>query len=76
MIPNSIAAVVSFLLLIAPGFVWEWRRARYVPGTKESSLTEVSRVVVVSLVATAISAALLLRWVWIPLYFAAQRGGP
>lgn len=76
MIPNSIAAVVSFLLLIAPGFVWEWQRARYIPGTKDSSLTEVSRVVIVSLVATAISAALLLRWVWIPLYSAAQQGGP
>lgn len=72
MIPNNLAAVVSFLLLLAPGIVWELQRTRYVPATKESALIEVSRVVLASLIATGISALLLLPWVWLPLYSAAQ----
>lgn len=72
MIPNSLAAVVSFLLLLAPGIVWELQRTRYEPATKESTLVEVSRVVLASLVATGVSAMLLLPWVWIPLYSSAQ----
>ena len=75
MITNNLAAVVSFLLLLAPGIVWELQRTRYVPATKESALIEVSRVVLASLIATGFSALLLLPWVWLPLYSAAQASG-
>lgn len=72
MIPDSLAAVVSFLLLLAPGILWELQRTRYVPATKESTLIEVSRIVLVSLIATSVSAAFLLWWVWLPLYSTAK----
>lgn len=72
MIPNNLAAVISFLLLLAPGIVWELQRTRYVPATKESTLIEISRVVLASLIATGIAASLLLSWVWLPLYSMAQ----
>ncbi|WP_425432708.1 DUF6338 family protein [Georgenia soli] len=72
MIPSSVAAVVSFLLLLAPGIVWELQRARYVPAVKESALIEVSRVILASLLATGVSAGLLLAFVWLPLYRAAR----
>lgn len=75
MIPDSLAALVSFLLLLAPGIVWQLQRARHRPTVKESALIEVSRVVLASLTATG-AAALALAWVWLPLYRTAEeRGG-
>lgn len=65
MIPDSIATLVGFLLLLAPGIVWELLRARHVPSVKETTLIEVCRVVLVSLVATVL-AGLALLWMWLP----------
>lgn len=67
MIPDSVSALVSFLLLLAPGIVWNQRRARFAPAVKETTLVEVSSVVLASLVAT-VSASVFLLWpVWLPL---------
>lgn len=74
MIPNSIAALTAFLLLVAPGMVWQFQQARYRPTVKETVLVEAARVVLASLVATGASAALLF-WVWVPLYHRAQDAG-
>ncbi|MCM3662533.1 DUF6338 family protein [Georgenia satyanarayanai] len=68
MVPDSLAALVSFLLLLAPGIFWQLQRARYRPAVKESTLIEVSRVVLTSLAATGLAAAILAGWVWMPLY--------
>lgn len=67
MIPDSAATVVAFLLLIAPGVVWELLRARHVPAVKETTLIEMCRVVLVSIAATA-AAGVSLLWMWIPGY--------
>lgn len=69
MIPDSTATFVAFLLLLAPGIVWELLRARHVPSVKETTLIEACRVVLASLVATALAAVSLL-WMWIPGYTA------
>lgn len=76
MIPDSAAALVSFLLLLAPGTVWQLRQARHEPAVKETALVEASRVVIASLVATGIAAVLLLPAVWLPLYRRASSAGP
>lgn len=70
MIPDSTATLVAFLLLLAPGIVWELLRARHVPSVKETTLIEICRVVLVSLVATALAVITLL-WMWLPGYRAA-----
>lgn len=75
MIPDSIAALVSFLLLLAPGAIWQLQQARHEPSVKETALVEVSRVVIASLVATGVSALILLPWVWLPLYRSAELAG-
>ena len=75
MVPDSLAALVSFLLLLAPGIVWQLQRARYRPAVKESALIEVSRVVLASLAATGAAAAMLAWWVWMPLYRHAEASG-
>jgi hypothetical protein len=74
-VPDSLAALVSFLLLLAPGIVWQLQRARYRPAVKESALIEVSRVVLASLAATGTAAALLAWQVWVPLYRHAEVSG-
>jgi hypothetical protein len=74
LIPDSLATFVSFLLLLAPGIVWQLQRARYRPTVKESALIEVSRVVLASLTATG-AAALTLAWIWLPLYRTAEERG-
>lgn len=68
MILDSLAAVISFLLLVAPGIVWSLQQARYEPAVKESTLVELSRVVLASLVATSLAGAIMLPFAWIPLY--------
>ncbi|WP_402377930.1 DUF6338 family protein [Isoptericola rhizosphaerae] len=76
MIPNSLAALVSFLLLLAPGILWQLIQGRHTPAVKETVLTEVARVVLVSLAATGAASVLLLYWPWLPLYRRAQAAGP
>jgi hypothetical protein len=78
LIPDSLTAVLSFLLLIAPGIVWELQQSRYEPSVKESTLVELSRVILASLVATSIAGAIMLPVAWIPLYqgFDAEGGDP
>lgn len=71
MIPNSVATLVAFLLLIAPGIIWENRKAGHNPGRKESNLIEASRIILASLVATSVSSLIIFPWVWMPLYKAA-----
>lgn len=68
MIPTSVAAVISFLLLLAPGIVWELQRTQHEPAAKESALIEISRVILASLLATGAAAVCLLGFVWLPLY--------
>lgn len=65
MIPTSIGAAVGFLLLAAPGVLFDLLRARAKPVTKETVFTEISRVVLVSAVAT-VAAGGILFWCWIP----------
>lgn len=65
MIPDSIGAVIAFMLLIAPGMVWERHAGRRIPEQKQTALREVSQIVLGSLTASSI-AAVLLFWVWIP----------
>lgn len=72
MIPDSLASLVAFLLLLAPGIVWQLQQARHEPAVKETVLVEVSRVVIASLVATGIAALVLVPGVWLPLYRRAQ----
>ena len=43
---DTIAALVSLLLLLAPGMVWQVQQTRHEPSVKESRLVEVSRVVI------------------------------
>lgn len=64
MIPDSLGAVVGFLLLIAPGTLWELLRERYVPTQRRTPLSELSRVALVSLLATASAAGLLYVPLW------------
>lgn len=68
MIPDSLAAFVSFLLLLAPGITWQLQQARHEPAVKETTLVEISRVVIASLLATGTAALVLLPWLWLPLY--------
>lgn len=39
---DTIAALVSFLLLLAPGTVWQVQQARHEPSVKESRRAEVA----------------------------------
>lgn len=59
MIPDNLGAVVGFLLLIAPGALWELLLERYVPTRRRTPLLELARVALVSLLATAIAAGIL-----------------
>lgn len=68
MIPSTLAAVVAFLLLLAPGIVWELQRARYLPSVKETALIEASRIVLASMTASLVAAVPLLPFLWVPLY--------
>lgn len=68
MIPDSVAALVSFLLLLAPGILWNQRRGRFAPSVKETTLVEVSSVVLASLSFTGVAGLLLLWPVWLPLF--------
>lgn len=75
MIPTSLAAFVSFLLLLAPGALWQLQQSRHEPAVKETALAEILRVVIASLVATSVAALALMPWVWLPLYQLAESAG-
>jgi hypothetical protein len=66
--PSSIGTFISFLLLLAPGALWQLIRARYRPSVKETTLSELARVVLISLLATTAASLVLLFPVWLPLY--------
>jgi hypothetical protein len=68
LIPSTLAAVVAFLLLLAPGIVWELQRARFQPAVKETALIEASRIVLASMTASLVAAVPLLPFLWVPLY--------
>lgn len=67
MIPESLGAIVAFLLLVTPGFVWDQCVARHVPQQKETVLRETARIVSVSVLATIVSAGALW-WLWVPVF--------
>ncbi|MFD6029086.1 DUF6338 family protein [Cellulosimicrobium funkei] len=75
MIPDSLATIVAFLLLLAPGVLWQLMQARHAPAIKETALVEASRVVLASLLATGAAGLLLLWWPWLPLYRRASADG-
>ena len=49
MVPSSVAAVLCFMLLVAPGLLFDMLAARRRAGTPESAFHEASRVVLASL---------------------------
>ena len=59
MIPDGIGSVVVFLVLIAPGLLFDWLEDRRRPTIKESAFREAGRTVLASL-ALAVAAALVL----------------
>lgn len=64
---DSVATVAGFLLLLAPGIVWQLDRGRYKSSVKETALLEFSRIVLVSLAATLSAALPLIPFMWLPL---------
>ncbi|ASK65542.1 hypothetical protein CFK39_06500 [Brachybacterium avium] len=60
MIPDSVETVAAFLLLIAPGYVWQTRAAKYLPELKASALREATRIVFASLIPSILAALLVL----------------
>ncbi|MEU4364367.1 DUF6338 family protein [Promicromonospora sp. NPDC023987] len=68
MAPSSVGTFISFLLLLAPGALWQLIRARYKPSVKETTLSELARVVLISLLATTAASLVLLFPVWLPLF--------
>lgn len=64
MIPSSFATLGAFLLLLAPGTVWETQRAKRKPEAKRSTLQEISQIVLSSMLASG-AAALSLWLLWI-----------
>lgn len=49
MIPDGIGSVVGFLVLIAPGLLFDWLEDRRRPTIKESAFREAGRTVLASL---------------------------
>ncbi|MHA7284573.1 DUF6338 family protein [Arthrobacter sp. TMS2-4] len=72
---DSLAAIISFLLIIAPGSIWELRRSRFHPGVKETALIEIARITLVSLTATSTAIAVTAAGLWLPIYREAQASG-
>lgn len=64
MIPSSFATFGAFLLLLAPGTVWESQRAKRKPESKRSTLQEISQIVLSSILASG-AATLSLWFLWI-----------
>lgn len=66
MIPNTVAAVVAFLLLVAPGVAFQLLRAGTRPETEHTSFREVSLVGLTSLFFSgfSVTALALVRAVW------------
>lgn len=60
MIPDSVETVVAFLLLIAPGYVWQTRAARYLPTPATTTLREATRIVFSSIIPSVLAATIVL----------------
>lgn len=65
MIPESADALYFFILLVAPGFLWNIRAERNTPGEKRTALGESAQIVVASLLSTAPNAAFFYYWLWL-----------
>lgn len=72
---DGLGAIVTFLLLVAPGAIWELERSKFVPSVKESSLIELARITLVSLLATGLAVALTAPVFWWPFYRDAKESG-
>lgn len=67
MIPDSIGAVVAFLLLIAPGYVWDRQACRFTPEQRTTALREAAHIVFSSLLPSTLAGlALLPVWLLVP----------
>lgn len=68
MIPDSVGTVIAFLLLIAPGYVWQTRAAKYLPDLKTTALREATRIVFSSLIPSILAAVVVLFLLrsWVP----------
>lgn len=67
MIPDSIGAVVAFLLLIAPGYVWDRQACRFTPEQRTTALREAAHIVFSSLIPSTLAGlALLPVWLLLP----------
>lgn len=60
MVPSSLSAVLVFVLLVAPGLLYDLLTARYRAGAPESTFREASRVVLASALFTLAAGAVLL----------------
>ncbi|WP_442853706.1 DUF6338 family protein [Arthrobacter sp. ZBG10] len=65
---DGLEAIVTFLLLVAPGAIWELERSKFVPGVKESSLIELARIALVSLLGTGTAVVVTMPLFWWPFY--------
>lgn len=68
MIPSSAGTAIAFLLLLAPGAIWQWWKSRYRSSAKETVLTETVRSVLISILASVAAALVIGFWVWVPIY--------
>ena len=59
MIPNTLATFAAFLMLVAPGLVFEIRRERRRPALQETAFREASRVAFTSLLFSGLALVLL-----------------
>lgn len=66
MIPESVGTVIAFLLLIAPGYIWDRQSARHTPELRTTALREAAHIVFSSIIPSSIAGALLLP-VWLSL---------
>lgn len=67
MLPESIGAVIAFLLLIAPGYIWDRQSARHEPELRTTTLREAATIVFSSIIPSTIAGtALLPLWLSLP----------
>lgn len=59
MVPNSFAAIATFLLLLAPGLIYNMARERLRPAAEESAFREASGIALASFLAGTVAIAIL-----------------
>lgn len=66
MVPESVGALLAFLLFVAPGILFELRRARRLPEREQTAFFEISRVALASVVLSGASICILVlvRMLW------------